>query len=320
MSWTERPGQGPIETEGLRVTVVGNPGMDTLVMLAEESPDLTADGHFVRTVDTPGHAAAYTARMCARLGHRTRLLGSVGDDALGEHLREVLGADGVDCSLLFTDPAGTGRSVNLVTPSGRRIFFYDGGSHMTLTPPQDLVDRALAGADLVFASLPNWARTVVARARVAGIPVAVDLQDVRDSADPYRADFVASADYLFASAAHVPDPVAAATAWFAAGPARLVAFGMGPRGALLVQRRADGPPEVLHQPPPPLGLPVIDTTGAGDALATGFLDGLLFLGQAPAAALHRGQALARIVASGLGGSALVDRSALDAIVLATGLP
>jgi sugar/nucleoside kinase (ribokinase family) len=304
----------------LAITVVGNPGMDTLVMLGEESPDLTADGHFVRTVDTPGHAAAYTARMCARLGHRTRLLGSIGDDALGGHLREVLACDGVDCSLLFADPAGTGRSVNLITPSGRRIFFFDGGSHMTLTPPEHLVDLALAGTDLVFASLPNWARTVVARARSAGLPVAVDLQDVRDIADPYRADFVAGADYLFASAAHIADPVAAATAWFAAGPAQLVVFGMGPRGAMLVRRAGDGAPEVLQQPPPPVDLPIVDTTGAGDALATGFLDGLLSLGLADERALLRGQVLARIVASGLGGSVPIERASLDAIVRAAGLP
>lgn len=312
---------GPlVSPAALAITVVGNPGMDTLVMLGEESPDLAADGHFVRTVDTPGHAAAYTARLCARLGHRVRLLGSVGDDALGGHLREVLAADAVDCSLLFADPAGTGRSVNLVTPSGRRIFFYDGRSHMTLTPPEDLVDRALASTDLVFSSLPNWARTVVARAHAAGLPVAVDLQDVRDIADPYRADFVASADYLFASAAHIADPVAAAAAWFATGPAQLVVFGMGPRGAMLVRRGADGAPAVLHQPPPAVDLPVVDTTGAGDALATGVLDGLLRLRHDDSRALHRGQVLARIVASGLGGSVPVDRFSLDAIVLESGLP
>ena len=89
------------------------------------------------------------------------------------------------------------------------------------------------------------------------------------------ADFVACADYLFASAAHIADPVAAATAWFAAGPAQLVVLGMGPRGAMLVRRNADGAPEVLQQPPPPsVELPIVDTTGAGDALATGVLDGL----------------------------------------------
>jgi sugar/nucleoside kinase (ribokinase family) len=142
--------------------------------------------------------------------------------------------------------------------------------------------------------------------------VAVDLQDVRDPVDPYRADFFASADYLFASAAHLDDPLAAALTWFAAGPASMVVFGMGARGAMLVQR-GDGGPVVTAQPPPELDLPVVDTTGAGDSLATGFLDGLLFAGLSAAEALHRGQVLARIVASDLGGAAPYDRARLDAL-------
>lgn len=291
-----------------RVTVVGNPGLDTLVLLAQDDPDLEADGHFVRNVDTVGHAAAFTARACARLGHDTRILGSTGDDVVGGLVRQVLAADGVDTSLLFEDPAGTARSVNFVRPDGRRTFFFDGGSHMTLRPPPGSIEAALAGTDLVFASLPNWGRDVVARARRLGLPVAVDLQDVRAADDPYRADFVANADYLFASAAHLSDPVAAAEEWLAAGPAQLVVFGMGPRGAMVVQRGDGTGPLVMQAPPPALDLPIVDTTGAGDSLATGFLDGLLFEGLSVPASLHRGQTLARIVASGLGGEVLFDRA------------
>ena len=309
MSWTE--GAAPGRTAG-RITVVGNPGLDTLVVLAEADPDLEADGHFVRNVDTVGHAAAFTARACARLGHDTRILGSTGADVIGGLVRGVLAADGVDTRQMFDDPAGTARSVNFVRPDGRRTYFFDGGSHMTLRPPEPTVEAALAGADLVLSSLPNWARDVVARARALGLPVAVDLQDVRDPADPYRADFIASADYLFASAAHLADPVAAAESWFAAGPAQLVVFGMGPRGALLVQR-ADAGAQVTEAPPPELDLPIVDTTGAGDSLATGFLDGLLYERLPVAAALHRGQVLARIVASALGGDAPYDRAHLDAL-------
>jgi sugar/nucleoside kinase (ribokinase family) len=295
-----------------RITVVGNPGLDTLVLLAEADPDLSADGHFVRNVDTVGHAAAFTARACARLGHDTRILGSTGADVIGSLVRGVLADDGVDTSLMFDDPAGTARSVNFVRPDGRRTFFFDGGSHMTLRPPESAIEAALSGADLVFSSLPNWAREVVARARALGLPVAVDLQDVRDPADPYREDFIAAADYLFASAAHLDDPVAAAESWFATGPGELVVFGMGARGAMVVQRD-HGRPRVTHDPPPELDLPIVDTTGAGDSLATGFLDGLLFSGLSVPEALHRGQVLARIVASGLGGAAPFDRSRLDAL-------
>lgn len=308
MSWTD-PG---------RVLVVGNPGLDTLVLLADPDPDLSADGHFVRNVDAVGHAAAYTSRAWARLGHRARVLGSTGPDPAGALVRAALAADGVDTSLLFEDPEGTARSVNLVFPDGRRTFFFDGAGHMRLTPPGALVDAALAEATLVHSALPNWGRTVVARARARGIPVAVDLQDVRAVDDPYRADFGAAADLLFASAAHVPDPVGAARAWFDAGPARLVVFGMGPRGALLVQRRSDGSPVVLHQTPPELDLPIVDTTGCGDSLATGFLDGLLARGEPPEAALRRGQVLARVVASDVAGAAPFDRARVDALVASLG--
>jgi acarbose 7IV-phosphotransferase len=310
MSWTE--GNQTSHPAG-RITVVGNPGLDTLVLLAEDDPDLDADGHFVRNVDTVGHAAAFTARACARLGHRTRILGSTGADVAGELVRGALAADGVDTSGMFDDPAGTARSVNFVRPDGRRTFFYDGGSHMTLQPPDTSLERALSGTDLVLSSLPNWARGVVARARALALPVAVDLQDVRDPADPYRADFIASADYLFASAAHLWDPVAAAATWFAAGPAALVVFGMGSSGAMLVERGDRQGPVVTRQPPPPLDLPIVDTTGAGDSLATGFLDGYLFAGLPVARALHRGQVLARIVASAPGGNAPYDRARLDAL-------
>jgi sugar/nucleoside kinase (ribokinase family) len=300
-------------TEPRRVTVLGNPGLDTLVLLDVDEPDLGVDGHFVRTVDTVGHAAAYCARGFARLGNTTRVLGSTGRDPAGEMVRRVLAAEGIDTSLLFTDPAGTARSVNLVRPDGRRTYFYDGAGHMTLTPPPAAVQSALADTDLVVSTLANWARHVVVGARARGVPVAVDLQDVRDPADPYRADFVANADLLFASAAHLPDPIAAALAWFAAGPAALVVLGMGALGAMVVQRGPEGP-IVTRSSPPALDLPVVDTTGAGDSLAVGFLDAHVLAGRPVAESLLRGQLLARVVAGAPGGDAAADRDALEALV------
>ena len=317
MSWTDDDAASATGApRRLRVTVVGNPGLDTLVLVGEDDPDLRADGHFVRNVDTVGHAAAFVARGLARLGHQVRILGAVGADPIGHLVTEVLADDGVDTSLLFTDPAGTPRSVNLVLPDGRRTFFYDGGSHLTLQPPDDLVDRALTDVDLVVSTLANWGRHVVARARALGVPVAVDLQDVRDPHDPYRTDFVSEADLLFASAAHLPDPVSAATGWLAQGPAGLVVFGQGANGALLVRRQEGSANLVQHQAPPPVDLPIVDTTGCGDSLAIGFLDGLLALDLPVESALQRGQVLARIVGADLGGAAAFDRDSLDDLLAA----
>jgi sugar/nucleoside kinase (ribokinase family) len=290
------------------VTVVGNPGLDTLVLLPGPDLDLAVDTHFVRNVDTVGHAAAFVARLFARMGARVRILGSVGDDLAGRFVTEALATDGVDTGLLFVDPVGTARSVNLIRPDGRRTACYDGGSHMTLQPPESNVDAALADTDLVVSTLANWARHVVARARAGGIPVAVDLQDVRDPTDPYRADFVANADLLLASAAHLADPAAAALAWCEAGPAETVVLGRGAAGAMAVQ-----PHGVVAQPPPDVDLPVIDTTGCGDALAVGVLDALFAHGADLAGALRRGQVLARIVASEPGAQAHVDPARVAAL-------
>lgn len=295
MSYARTPGS----RTGL-VLVVGNPSLDTLVLLPEEEPDLLADGHFTQNVDTVGGSSGYSARGMAALGHRVRLLGSIGADPAGNVIRAVLAEEGVDCSTVFGDPRGTARSVNLVTRSGRRVFFYDGAAHMTVKAPSGLVRNALAGADLAICALANWSRDVLPAIRAAGIPLAVDLQDVRDPADPYRQDFIAAADYLFASGAHLSDPQAAAREWLDTGRARLVVFGLGPRGALMIPREG---PELLAAPPGS-DLPIVDTTGAGDGLAVGFLDGLLFAGLDHAAALDRGQRWARLTASAVGGDHL----------------
>lgn len=299
-----------------RVTIIGNPGWDTLVFPSDgQLPDLTADGYYSRNVDTVGHAGGFTARALARLGHATTILGSVGEDDPGARIREVLQADGVDVSPLFTDPTGTARSVNLVSADGRRVFFYDGGAHMDLEPPAENVKAALDGSELVMCSLANWARQVLPLARERRVPIAVDLQDVRDPADAYRADFIRQADVLFASAAHVPDLLAAARLWMGMGRARTVVFGMGSQGALLVthpERTSGGIFGLVHQPPPESRLPVVDTTGAGDTLAAAFLDGVFFGHLDEVAALRRAQLAARQTASKVGGDGLPTAADLEA--------
>jgi sugar/nucleoside kinase (ribokinase family) len=49
----------------------------------------------------------------------------------------------------------------------------------------------------------------------------------------------------------------------------------------------------------------VDTTGAGDGLAVGFLDGLLFAHMDLETSLDRGQRWARLTASAVGGDHLV---------------
>ena len=316
--------------------VVGGAGLDTLVFLDADRIELDRDSGFSRNVDVVGHMGAYCARGMAGLGRATGFLGSLGQDPAGEQVLRALRGAGAT-PFIFTDPAGTARSVNLVTRDGSRRAFYDGRGAMDLQVPAELARQALQGVGLAHFSLVNWSRSLLAPARAAGAVVSVDLQDADSHDDPYRADYVAAADIVFVSAAHLSDPVATATGLMARGPAQVVVVGMGPEGVLTVERgAADGaaapdaavvpgtgpghtasvpPPDRLqvhHHPVPGLDWTIVDTNGAGDGLAVGFLDAYVLDGLDVDRAVLRGQIVARWTCTQVGGDDPLDRVRLAA--------
>lgn len=297
------------------MVVVGNVGIDTNVYLpagARIRDAVAAEGNFASDLDCVGQAGGFTSRGFARLGVRTSFIGHVGDDPMGRWVRAELAGDGIDLTGLGVDPAGTARSVNLMAADGSRINFYDARGHMDLAVEPALAADVFAGARLVLFHLANWARHLLPVAREAGAVIACDLQDVRDPADGYRRDFVAGADILFASAAHHPDPVPMIEHLLEAGRARLVICGRGARGVLVGD--ADG---VLGHPPPPVDLPVVDTNGAGDALAVGFLRAHVLAGRPVADAVLHGQLAARWTCTQRAdSSALVTAGQLDELLAA----
>ncbi len=277
-----------VAADRVDVVVVGNAGVDTNVYLDRDGLDPAVEGHFARNVDYAGQAGGFASRGYARLGYRTAFLGALGKDAAGEVVRAALARDGVDLRGVFLDPAGTARSVNLVFRDGGRRNFYDGKGQMALRPDLEAGHALLAGARLVHVNIANWARALVPVARELGVPVACDVQDVVDVDDSYRRDFVVGADYLFFSTANHPDPAPVMRAYWRLRPGLVLVAGMGARGCAL---GVGG--EVRVFPPPPLDLPVVDTNGAGDALAVGFLTGRVLEGRSLEESVLRGQVAAR---------------------------
>ncbi|HET6411395.1 MAG TPA: carbohydrate kinase family protein [Anaeromyxobacter sp.] len=272
----------------LDVVVVGNVGVDTNVYSYGDEIDWTVEANFTRNIDCVGQAGGYASRGYARLGLRTAFVGSVGEDFCGRFVREELEREGIDLSGLFVDPAGTGRSVNFMYRDGRRKNFYDGKSHMTLRPDLSACRRVLSRARLAHFHIPNWARLLLPVARELGLIVACDLQDLTRLPDPYRQDFVDAADVLFFSAVNHADPAPLVRALCVGRSGRLVVAGMGARGCALGTGA-----QVRFFPPASLDIPVVDTNGAGDALAVGFLHAWAIQGLPPEEAIRRGQVAAR---------------------------
>ena len=272
---------------GAEVVVVGAAGLDTCVYLPPGA-DLTSDVTFTSTLDGVGQAGGYASQVYAALGHRTAYLGALGDDPPGRQVREVLEARGIDTSACFPDAEGTARSVNLMSPDGRRHGCYDGRGNPGLTLDRDRAAAALRGARLCHVNIPNWARDVLPLARAAGCRIISDLQDVADPDDPYRLDFVTGSDVLAFSCARGLDPVAAMRAYWARQPRLLQLAGLGAEGCAI---GIDG--HVERYPPPPSELPIVDTNGAGDTLAAVFASGVLLDGRPTAEAADRAQRAAR---------------------------
>ncbi|AQP45096.1 carbohydrate kinase family protein [Tessaracoccus flavus] len=269
----------------LDVVVVGNAGVDTNVYLAGADVDWSRESNFTENRDYVGQAGGYAARGYAQLGYRTGFIGSLGDDPAGGMVRAAFARDGIDQRGVFNDPSGTARSVNIMGSDGSRKNFYDGRGHLDLDPPR--ATEILAGVQLVHMNLANWARHLIPGAHAAGATVACDLQDVADLDDPYRRAFVDGAHYLFASAANSKGEELA-RALMRRRPDATVVIGLGARGCAVAD--ADGYEEF---PAPPSDLPLVDTNGAGDSLAVGFLSARVLDGLPVVAAVARGQAAAR---------------------------
>ena len=186
-------------TAALDVVVIGGAGVDTNAYttadLAPGDPGHAAgvETHFVRVRDYVGQTGGFASRLYAALGKRVAYVGGVGDDALGGLVRATLAGDGVDLSAVTVDPAGTSRSVNLMTADGRRTSYYDGRGASTYQPARALVEplslaAAAVGADgiivevhpnpdeaicdgpqqLVGADYPAYARKIDQAAALAG--------------------------------------------------------------------------------------------------------------------------------------------------------
>jgi ribokinase len=246
------------------VCTLGDLTLDVLVRLAGP---LAADGDTeAEIVLAPGGQAANVAAWASELGATARFIGKRGADAAGQMARARLEAVGVE--VLGPEGGRTGVICSLVGPDGERSMAADRGAAVDLLP-DELEPAWLEDSDHLFLSgyalLREPARSAAFRAadlaRGNGAAVSVDLSTwsaIRDAgADDFRGVVSALApDVVFANedeerilGGMLPD-----VTWILKrGPAG-VWFDGDERSALAVER-------------------VVDSTGAGDALAAGWIVG-----------------------------------------------
>jgi sugar/nucleoside kinase (ribokinase family) len=228
-----------------------------------------------------GGSALNVIRALALLGHHTAFVGAVGEDSFGEAIRTQLDRLEIKSHLstVAKDHAITGTCLSLVTPDGERTMVTHLGASR-LYQREDIPREVLRSAKIFHFSGYQWDREnqkaavsyALGEAKKAGALISFDL------ADPFvvqhhRQEFIrliADADIVFANEAEAKLLYEASPEVCAekiASQGVLAVIKLGARGAL-VQR---GKEKVLI---PVVPTSVVDTTGAGDMFAAGFLHGI----------------------------------------------
>ena len=234
-------------------------------------------------IEMSGGSAANTLAGMAVLGQRCSFIGQVADDQLGHVFTHDLRALGVAYETPpLTEGAPTARCLILVTPDGQRTMnTFLGASHLL---EQAMIDEAwIADSEILYLEGYLWdpelSRAAMRRAidvsRAAGRKVAFTLSDAF-IIDRHGADFRALIaeglfDILFANEVEIcalaeSDDFEAAVASVAAQVPLLVVT-RGAHGAIALSGgvRTEVGAEPIDE--------VVDTTGAGDLFAAGFLSG-----------------------------------------------
>jgi fructokinase len=228
--------------------------------------------------ESSGGSVANSCAVASALGARVAYLGKVADDALGKVFRSEIAAAGVHFpSLPLTAGAPTARCLILVTPDGQRTMNTFLGACVAFGEAD--VDAALI-ADSSVLYLEGYLfdppaaqaafRAAARAARAARRQVALSLSDAF-CVDRHRAAFRAlleDVDILFANEAEIcslyeandfNDAMEAAR-----GDVALAALTRSENGSFILR---DGETVMVAAEPARL----VDTTGAGDAYAAGFL-------------------------------------------------
>ncbi|HST83115.1 MAG TPA: sugar kinase [Kineosporiaceae bacterium] len=263
----------------------------------------------------------------ARLGHRARWVGRVGDDEFGALVLRTLRAEGVDVTAAVVAPGElTGMLLFEPAPGGAtRVHYRRAGCAGAGLTAADVVSAVTQGARILHVTgitpalgdgPADAVRYAVEAARAAGAIVCLDVNHRpklwgRAQAAATLRPLTAVAHVLVASEDELPvvadgkDEAAQARALLDLG-VREVVVKRGARGASTYTDvgRYDEPARVV---------PVVDTVGAGDAFTAGYLSAILD-GLPVEDRLRRGVTLGAAVVAGHGDwEWLPTRAELDQI-------
>ena len=225
-----------------------------------------------------GGSADNTIRAMARLGAEVGFIGKVGRDTTGDFFEQALSNLGIQ-PVIFRGENRSGKCVSLISPDGERTMLTHLGAALELHA-DEISEQVFTGYDCLYiegylVQDHTLISSVARKAKQCGLKVAIDLASfnvVAENIDFLRELVREYVDIVFANEDEAKtfsgesEPINALQ--YISEMCNLAIVKIGMKGALIKQGE-----QVVH-----VGIMAaakrVDTTGAGDFYAAGFLYGL----------------------------------------------
>lgn len=287
--------------------VYGDAAVDISLRI-ESLPAAGLDTAASEPLVTAGGSAANCAATASRLGARVDLAARVGDDLFSKVVTDDLLAHGVGTSAVQVTRGSSAVVIALIDPRGQRTFVSSRGPGAGRIPA-DLYLPLLEKASMVHVSGYSFqnrgsrstALHLLEEARRRGVSTSLDPSPLFADHSQGNSGWLEEIDYLFpnlheaTAITGLSAPEKAARALGGLG-AKSVVITMGADGCLVYDETGSARLPGITE------FPVVDTTGAGDGFAGGFLAVILAGGSVRQAGRVGNLAAARIIAR-MGGHA-----------------
>lgn len=254
------------------VVGIGLNATDTL-LLVQEFPPYAGKVPFEREMLSPGGQVATAMVSCARLGLRTKYIGTVGDDLRGDIQRQSLEGTGVDISSVIVRQNCPNQTAYIIIDerTGERTVLWQRAEGLRLTAaeirPEDIINARMIHIDGFDIDAAAHAASI---ARQHGVPVSIDV----DTVYPGFEAVLKNVDYLVAGSGWPAkwtgesDPFKALSGLQSEYGMKIAAMTLGDYGALA---RNGG----RWYYSPAFEVACQDTTGAGDVFHGGLCYAIL---------------------------------------------
>lgn len=225
-----------------------------------------------------GGSANNTIRAMARLGSEVGFIGKVGHDNTGDRFEQALHNLGIE-GKIFRGDKPSGKCISLVSPDGERTMLTHLGAAAEMHA-EDISASLFEGYDCLYiegylVQEHSLIETAIRTAKEQGLQVAIDLASfnvVEENLDFLRSIVAKYIDIVFANEDEArvfsgeAEPINALQ--YISEMCDLAVVKIGTKGALIKHKG-----EVIH-----IGIMAaakrVDTTGAGDFYAAGFMYGM----------------------------------------------